>query len=216
MARNGKYVNAEGSMSKLKAGRSAVWVTEQAIQILGGYGYTREYPVERWHRDAKIFDIFEGTEQIQQLVISPGDLRPAHRVADLRFLRHRPVPATVGGRSQRVTSVPSVVSVRHRVREGQEAIVSDDRRTITVTLPADVQQFDQTDFVWAFLDAAPEPDQGDTRALIVAGDAEEPFLARVVDIVRGAQRSVDRPPRHGGQPRTGHRRTAPHALPSDR
>ena len=64
------FVNAEGSMAKLKAGRVATWVTERAIQILGGYGYTREYPVERWHRDAKIHDIFEGTEQIQQLVIS--------------------------------------------------------------------------------------------------------------------------------------------------
>ena len=70
LSRNGKYVNAEGSQSKLKAGRVAVWTTERAIQILGGYGYTREYPVERMHRDAKIFDIFEGTEQIQQLVIS--------------------------------------------------------------------------------------------------------------------------------------------------
>jgi len=70
LSRNGQYVNAEGSQSKLKAGRVAVWVTERAIQILGGYGYTREYPVERWHRDAKIFDIFEGTEQIQQLVIA--------------------------------------------------------------------------------------------------------------------------------------------------
>ncbi|MEZ5204544.1 MAG: acyl-CoA dehydrogenase family protein [Acidimicrobiales bacterium] len=70
LSKNGKYVNAEGSQSKLKAGRVAVWVTERAIQILGGYGYTREYPVERMHRDAKIFDIFEGTEQIQQLVIS--------------------------------------------------------------------------------------------------------------------------------------------------
>jgi alkylation response protein AidB-like acyl-CoA dehydrogenase len=40
------------------------------MQILGGYGYVSEYPVERWHRDAKIYDIFEGTEQIQQLVIS--------------------------------------------------------------------------------------------------------------------------------------------------
>src|SRR3546814_7000944 len=67
LANNGGYVNAEGSMSKLKAGRTATWVTERAIQILGGYGYTREYPVERWHRDAKIMDIFEGTEQIQQL-----------------------------------------------------------------------------------------------------------------------------------------------------
>ena len=64
------FKNAEGSMAKMKAGRVATWVTERAIQILGGYGYTREYPVERWHRDAKIHDIFEGTEQIQQLVIS--------------------------------------------------------------------------------------------------------------------------------------------------
>ena len=64
------FKNAEGSMAKLKAGRVATWVTERAIQILGGYGYSREYPVERWHRDAKIHDIFEGTEQIQQLVIS--------------------------------------------------------------------------------------------------------------------------------------------------
>jgi acyl-CoA dehydrogenase len=70
LANNGGYTNAEGSMAKLKAGRVAVWVTERAIQIHGGYGYTREYPVERMHRDAKIFDIFEGTEQIQQLVIS--------------------------------------------------------------------------------------------------------------------------------------------------
>lgn len=65
-----KFQHAEGSMAKMKAGRVATWVTERAIQILGGYGYTREYPVERWHRDAKIHDIFEGTEQIQQLVIS--------------------------------------------------------------------------------------------------------------------------------------------------
>jgi acyl-CoA dehydrogenase len=69
LARNGGYTNAEGSMCKLKAGRTAVWVTERAIQILGGYGYTREYDVERFHRDAKIMDIFEGTEQIQQGII---------------------------------------------------------------------------------------------------------------------------------------------------
>ena len=48
-------------MSKLYAGETAVYVTEEAIQILGGYGYVREYPVERWHRDSKIFTIFEGT-----------------------------------------------------------------------------------------------------------------------------------------------------------
>ena len=71
MGRTGKeFKAAEGSMSKLKAGRTAVWVTERAIQILGGYGYVKEYPVERWHRDAKIYDIFEGTAEIQRLVIS--------------------------------------------------------------------------------------------------------------------------------------------------
>ena len=64
------FKNAEGSMSKLKAGEVATWVTERAIQILGGNGYTREFPVERMHRDAKIYDIFEGTAEIQQLVIS--------------------------------------------------------------------------------------------------------------------------------------------------
>ncbi len=71
MGRNGHdFNNAEGSMSKLKAGEVAVWATERAIQILGGNGYTREFPVERMHRDAKIYTIFEGTSEIQRLVIS--------------------------------------------------------------------------------------------------------------------------------------------------
>src|SRR5271168_4941002 len=71
MARNSQgYEAAEGSQSKLYAGEVAVWATERAIQILGGYGYVRDYPVERWHRDAKIFTIFEGTSEIQRLVIS--------------------------------------------------------------------------------------------------------------------------------------------------
>ena len=70
LARNGGYTHAEGSMSKYKASEVSVRVTEDAIQILGGYGYTRDYPVERWHRDAKIHTIFEGTSEIQQLVIA--------------------------------------------------------------------------------------------------------------------------------------------------
>jgi alkylation response protein AidB-like acyl-CoA dehydrogenase len=70
MARTGhKFEHAEGSMSKLVAGETAVRVTDQAIQILGGNGYTREFPVERWHRDAKIFTIFEGTSEIQRMLI---------------------------------------------------------------------------------------------------------------------------------------------------
>ena len=71
MARNRKpFLAAEGSMAKLKAGEVAVWVTDRAIQIGGGIGYAREAPVERWHRDAKIMTIFEGTSEIQQLVIA--------------------------------------------------------------------------------------------------------------------------------------------------
>jgi alkylation response protein AidB-like acyl-CoA dehydrogenase len=70
MARHGlPFEHAEGSISKLVAGETAVRVTEQAIQILGGNGYTREFPVERWHRDAKIFTIFEGTSEIQRMII---------------------------------------------------------------------------------------------------------------------------------------------------
>jgi len=71
MGRAGKdFDNAEGSMSKLKAGEVATWATERAMHILGGNGYSREFPVERMHRDAKIWTIFEGTSEIQRLVIS--------------------------------------------------------------------------------------------------------------------------------------------------
>jgi alkylation response protein AidB-like acyl-CoA dehydrogenase len=70
MGRHGlPFDKAEGSISKLVASETAVRVTDQAIQILGGNGYTREYPVERWHRDAKIFTIFEGTSEIQRMII---------------------------------------------------------------------------------------------------------------------------------------------------
>ncbi|MER7202190.1 acyl-CoA dehydrogenase [Streptomyces sp. CB01635] len=71
MASTGKkFESAEGSMSKLFASETAKKVTGQAIQILGGNGFTREYPVERMHRDAAIYTIFEGTSEIQRLVIA--------------------------------------------------------------------------------------------------------------------------------------------------
>ena len=71
MGRNGvPFTSGEGSMSKLYAGEAAVDITEKAMQVLGGNGYTRDYPVERWHRDAKIYTIFEGTSEIQRLIIS--------------------------------------------------------------------------------------------------------------------------------------------------
>ncbi|MFC3996434.1 acyl-CoA dehydrogenase family protein [Nocardiopsis sediminis] len=70
MARHDKdFTQAEGSMSKLFASETATWVTQNAIRILGGNGYTRDYPVERWHRDATIFTIFEGASEIQRLII---------------------------------------------------------------------------------------------------------------------------------------------------
>ena len=67
---NRPFAAGEGSMSKLKAGETAVAVTEKAIQILGGAGYIREHPVQRWYRDAKIYTIFEGTSEIQRLVVA--------------------------------------------------------------------------------------------------------------------------------------------------
>ena len=71
MATQGRaFERAEGSMAKCFAGDVAVEVTTDAIQVLGGYGYIKEYPVEKWFRDAKLYQIWEGTAEIQRLVIS--------------------------------------------------------------------------------------------------------------------------------------------------
>ena len=59
-----------GSMSKLMASEAAMWVTTQAMQIYGGYGYVKEYPIERLFRDAKVTEIYEGTSEIQRIVIA--------------------------------------------------------------------------------------------------------------------------------------------------
>jgi alkylation response protein AidB-like acyl-CoA dehydrogenase len=64
------FPRAEGSMAKLMAGDVAMRVTVEAVQVLGGYGYIKDYPVERWMRDAKIYQIWEGTAEIQRLVIA--------------------------------------------------------------------------------------------------------------------------------------------------
>ncbi|HEU4977364.1 MAG TPA: acyl-CoA dehydrogenase family protein [Solirubrobacteraceae bacterium] len=63
------YVHGEGSMSKLMASEVAVRISEKAIQVCGGWGYVRDLPVEKWYRDAKLYTIFEGTSEIQRLVI---------------------------------------------------------------------------------------------------------------------------------------------------
>ena len=71
----GLPLSLEAAMAKLKASETAMAVTNQAVQIHGGYGYNREYPVERMMRDAKITELYEGTSEIQRVVISNNILR---------------------------------------------------------------------------------------------------------------------------------------------
>ena len=72
-------------MSKLAASGVAVQTTERAIQTMGGWDYIKDHPVEKWYRDAKLYTIFEGTSEIQRIVIShalgagDGSAAPAHR-----------------------------------------------------------------------------------------------------------------------------------------
>src|ERR1700730_13359103 len=105
------FENGEGSMSKLKAGEVAVHVTEEAIQILGGYGYVVKEPVERWHRDAKIYTIFEGTSEIQRLVIARA-ISGVH----IPYPGRRRPDVTPGGRRLRTRARPSRAWPRCRRR----------------------------------------------------------------------------------------------------
>lgn len=66
----GEKITQFSSMAKLLASETAMWVTTQAIQIFGGYGYVKDYPVERLFRDAKVTEIYEGTSEIQRIVIA--------------------------------------------------------------------------------------------------------------------------------------------------
>jgi alkylation response protein AidB-like acyl-CoA dehydrogenase len=68
------------SMAKLYATEAATWVTHQAIQVHGGYGYVKEYAVERYYRDARVMEIYEGTSEIQRLVIARSLLRDGVRL----------------------------------------------------------------------------------------------------------------------------------------
>jgi hypothetical protein len=68
----GESVTERASMAKLFASETAMWVANQAVQIYGGYGYMRDYPVERLYREAKVTEIYEGTSEIQRLVIARG------------------------------------------------------------------------------------------------------------------------------------------------
>src|SRR5690606_38185575 len=70
MADNRKPNSVQASMSKAKAGRSVVDITLKCVELCGGLGYGEDSPLETWSRGAKILDIFEGTQQIQQLIIA--------------------------------------------------------------------------------------------------------------------------------------------------
>jgi alkylation response protein AidB-like acyl-CoA dehydrogenase len=84
LKQEGRPYTAEGAKAKLFASEMARRQTAEAIQILGGYGYTKEFPVERFYRDAKITEIYEGTSEIQRLVIARSILG--------RQAREEPVP----------------------------------------------------------------------------------------------------------------------------
>jgi alkylation response protein AidB-like acyl-CoA dehydrogenase len=71
--KNGGRFGTEASMAKLVASESAMWITHQAVQIHGGMGYSKEMPLERYFRDAKITEIYEGTSEIQRLVIARAE-----------------------------------------------------------------------------------------------------------------------------------------------
>jgi len=71
----GKPFARAASVAKLYASEAATWVTHQAIQVHGGYGYVKEYAVERYYRDARVMEIYEGTSEIQRLVIARSALK---------------------------------------------------------------------------------------------------------------------------------------------
>jgi alkylation response protein AidB-like acyl-CoA dehydrogenase len=79
---DGPELTKASAMAKLKCGDVAMAVSTEAVQILGGYGYIREYPVERFMRDAKITQIYEGTQEIQRLVIAREMLRESRSVGE--------------------------------------------------------------------------------------------------------------------------------------
>ncbi len=73
--KTGKRISKASAMGKLFAAETAMWVTTKAIQVFGGYGYTKDYPVERHFRDAKITEIYEGTSEVQRMVIANSVLQ---------------------------------------------------------------------------------------------------------------------------------------------
>ena len=116
------FERGEGSMAKLAATELAVKTTERAIQTMGGYGYIKDHPVEKWYRDAKLYTIFEGTSEIQRMVISNSlgaadgrppmhvDLEPTGGPLNAWFGRGTPARTRVANRAMEARDrVPSPV-----------------------------------------------------------------------------------------------------------
>ena len=75
MKSQGQRFSNEAAIAKLTASEAAMWITHQALQIHGGMGYSKEMPIERYFRDAKITEIYEGTSEVQMMVISGALLK---------------------------------------------------------------------------------------------------------------------------------------------
>jgi alkylation response protein AidB-like acyl-CoA dehydrogenase len=72
-AKTGARFSTEAAVAKLTASEAAMWIAHQAVQIHGGMGYSKEMPLERYFRDAKITEIYEGTSEIQRMVIARNE-----------------------------------------------------------------------------------------------------------------------------------------------
>ena len=111
------------AMCKLVAGDTAMRVTTDAVQVLGGYGYIDEFPVERMMRDAKITQLYEGTQQIQRLVIARALFGAAARDAANRRQTRSPRPCSIVVLASRFPTPPPAASAsaRRASRSGGDA-----------------------------------------------------------------------------------------------
>ena len=153
----GRPFTRDAAVAKMVATDAAMRVTTDAVQVLGGYGYTRDYPAERYMREAKVTQIFEGTNQIQRLVIAPpaadGDLATKRRGVPMRLAEEDVVlvtggasglgAATVRRRSQRARQRSSLT---YLTRPGLSWRPSSDRAGEFAA--ADVRDEDQVQQRW--------------------------------------------------------------------
>ena len=153
MAANGVPFQAgEGSMSKLKASEVAVRAAEQAVQTCGGWGYVDDLPVEKWYRDAKLYTIFEGTSEIQRMVIGrtltdpestdtpaapPPARRPGRREPEVRARLARPRPRRRGVHEAREEGAGLGAAARREARLPRRVI---GRASVAATLALDARK----------------------------------------------------------------------------